>query len=79
MHRIIKAPERLKALATPDVNDNRMSFGCINLPDAFYEGQLRPAIDRWGLVVYILPETRPIEQTFASFYDVDAPIKMAQH
>jgi hypothetical protein len=79
MHRIIKVPERLKALATPDVNDNRMSFGCINLPDAFYEGQLRPAIDRWGLVVYILPETRPIEQTFASFYDVDAPIKMAQH
>jgi hypothetical protein len=87
MHRIIKVPERLKAMATPDVNDNRMSFGCINLPDAFYEGQLRPAVDRWGVVVYILPETRPIEQTFASFYDVDAPTnvagdastKMAQH
>lgn len=83
MHRIIKVPERLKAMATPDVEDNRMSFGCINLPDAFYEGQLRPAIDHHGLVVYVLPETRPIEQTFASFYDVDpatnAPLKMAQH
>jgi hypothetical protein len=83
MHRIIKVPERLKAMATPDVKDNRMSFGCINLPDAFYEGQLRPAIDRWGLIVYILPETRPIGQTFASFYDVDAgpdaPTKLAQH
>jgi len=83
MHRIIKVPERLKAMATPDVEDNRMSFGCINLPDAFYEGQLRPAIDHHGLVVYVLPETPPIEQTFASFYDVDpatnAPLKMAQH
>lgn len=79
MHRIIKVPERLKAIATPDVADNRMSFGCINLPDAFYEGQLRPAIDRHGLVVYILPETRPIERTFASFHDVDAPVKVAQH
>jgi hypothetical protein len=79
MHRIIKVPERLKAMATPDVSDNRMSFGCINLPDAFYEGQLRPAIDREGMVVYVLPETRPIEKTFTSFYDVDAPAKLAQH
>jgi hypothetical protein len=79
MHRIIKVPERLKAMATPDVADNRMSFGCINLPDAFYEQQLRPAYDRHGLVVYILPETRPIERTFASFYDADTPVKLAQH
>src|SRR5437764_9924004 len=54
MHRVIKVPERLKAMATPSVKDNRMSFGCINLPDAFYEGQLRPAVDRWGLIVYVL-------------------------
>jgi hypothetical protein len=82
MHRIIKVPERLKAMATPSVKDNRLSFGCINLPDAFYEGQLRPAIDRWGLIVYVLPETRPLEQTFASFHDTrsprSAPVKVAQ-
>jgi hypothetical protein len=79
MHRIIKVPERLKAMATPDVKDNRMSFGCINLPDAFYEGQLRPAVDRYGLIVYVLPETRPVEKTFASFFDADAAVKTAQH
>lgn len=79
MHRIIKVPERLKAIATPAAADKRMSFGCINLPDAFYERQLRPAIDRHGLVVYVLPETRPIERTFASFRDVVAPVKVAQH
>jgi hypothetical protein len=79
MHRIIKVPERLKAMATPDVSDNRMSFGCINLPDAFYEQHLRPAYDRYGLVVYILPETRSLEQTFASFRDTDAPVSLVQH
>lgn len=79
MHRIIKVPERLKAMATPDVADNRMSFGCINLPDAFYEQHLRPSYDKHGLVVYVLPETRSLEQTFSSFHDVDAPVNLAQH
>jgi hypothetical protein len=78
MHRIIKVPERLKAMATPTPEDNRMSFGCINLPDAFYEKSLRPAADR-GLVIYVIPETHPLSQTFASFYDVTAPLKLAQH
>ena len=79
MHRIIKVPERLKAIATPGPEDNRLSNGCINLPDEFYETALRPAVDRAGLVVYILPETRPLNQTFASFYDVDAPGNLAQN
>jgi hypothetical protein len=78
MHRVIKVPERLQAMATPTPEDNRMSFGCINLPDAFYEKSLRPAADG-GLVVYVLPETRSLKQTFASFYDVAAPLKLAQH
>ena len=83
MHRIIQKPERLQAMATPSVEDNRMSFGCINLPVDFYEGVLRPAVDRTGVVIYVLPETRPLQQTFASFYDVRAPgalaPKLAQH
>jgi hypothetical protein len=78
MHRIIKVPERLKAMATPTPEDNRMSFGCINLPDAFYEQSLRPAADR-GLVVYVIPEAHSLKQTFASYYDVAAPSKLAQH
>ena len=78
MHRIIKVPARLKAIATPDPSDNRLSNGCINLPDAFYEKALRPAVDRNGVIVYILPETRPITQSFAAYYDVDAPVRLAQ-
>lgn len=83
MHRIIQKPERLQAMATPTPEDNRMSFGCINLPVDFYEGALRPAVDRTGVVIYVLPETRPLQQTFASFYDVRAPgapaSRLAQH
>jgi hypothetical protein len=79
MHRIIKVPERLQAIATPTPEDNRMSFGCVNLPDSFYEGALRPAVDKTGAIIYVLPETRPLERTFASFYDVDTPTKLAQH
>ena len=78
MHRVLKVPERLAALASPTPNDNRMSFGCINLPDAFYEKALRPAA-RAGAVIYILPETRSLRETFTAYYDVDAPVKLAQH
>jgi hypothetical protein len=78
MHRVLKVPERLKSLASPTPDDNRMSFGCINLPDTFYEHHLRPAADR-GLVIYVLPETRPLKQTFASFYDVQAATRLAQY
>lgn len=79
MHRIIRVPERLQAIATPTPDDNRLSYGCINLPAEFYEQALRPTVDKTGLVIYILPETRGLAQTFASFYDVDAPTKLAQH
>ena len=79
MHRVIKAPARLQALQTPAPQDNRLSNGCVNVPDAFYEGALRPAADRDGVVFYVLPDTRPLAQTFASFYEVGAPTKVAQH
>lgn len=79
MHRVLKAPERLRALASPTNTDNRMSFGCINLPPQFYERVLRPTVDAGGAVIYILPETRPLRETFASFYDVTSAVKLAQH
>jgi len=78
MHRVLKVPERLKSLASPSPDDNRMSFGCINLPDAFYENALLPAVQFAGAVIYILPETRSLRQTFAAYYDVDAAVKLAK-
>ena len=79
MHRVIKAPERLQALSSPSNDDNRMSYGCINLPVDFYEGVLRPLVKGTGAVIYVLPETRPLRAVFASFYDVTAAVKVAQY
>ena len=80
MHRVLKVPERATSLASPTNEDNRMSFGCINLPPEFYENALRPAVYHGGgAVIYVLPETRSLAQTFPAFYDVEAPSRVAQH
>lgn len=74
MHRVrplVKAERRLERLASPTPDDNRISFGCINLPVAFYEQVLAPTVKRHGAIVYVLPETRSPQQQFGS-YDVDA-------
>jgi hypothetical protein len=72
MHRVrplVKAERRLQRLASRTPKDNRISFGCVNLPVAFYENSLRPAVLRTGAIVYVLPETRTPEEQFGS-YDV---------
>ncbi len=79
MHRVLKVPERLKALSSPTNDDNRMSYGCINLPVSFFENVLRPLVKGSGAVIYVLPEMRPLREVFASFYDVTAPVKVAQY
>lgn len=53
--------ERLRS-ETPD--DNRISFGCINVPPAFYQSVVAPAFRQTAGIVYILPETRPAAELF---------------
>lgn len=53
--------ERLRS-ETPD--DNRISYGCINVPPAFYETVVRPTFTGTAGIVYILPETRPASELF---------------
>jgi hypothetical protein len=79
MHRVLKVPARLKALASPTKDDNRMSYGCVNLPPWFYETAVRPAVQRTGAIIYVLPETRSLHEEFASYRDVSAPVDLAQH
>lgn len=67
MHRVRLAnpsDRRLQRLATPTVDDNRISYGCINVPVKFYNNVLGPAMNGRGGVVYVLPETRPWQQVF---------------
>ena len=62
--------ERLRS-ETPD--DNRISFGCINVPPAFYETVVRPAFTGTAGIVYILPETRPASELFGKPASPAAP------
>lgn len=70
MHRVrAKEPRerRLERLASATPDDNRISFGCINLPASFYETVVKPALGASRGVVYILPETRPLQAVFKTY------------
>lgn len=72
MHRLRKvsaAERRAERLATPSEADNRISFGCVNVPPDFYNTVLKPSVMKHGAIVYVLPETKPPQALFAS-YDV---------
>ncbi len=80
MHRVrptVKSERRLERLASPSPADNRISFGCINLPPTFFEGVLSPAVHKYGAVIYVLPETRPPGELFGS-HDVAPATQLAQ-
>jgi hypothetical protein len=77
LHRVItNKPEerRLERLATPTPLDNRISFGCINVPARFYETVISPAFTGTKGIVYVLPEIRPAREVFGS-YDVAAGLR----
>lgn len=74
LHRVITFrpwEHRLRRLATPTPLDNRISFGCINVPKRFYEQVVVPSLADGRAIVYVLPETRAAGEVFGS-YDVDA-------
>jgi hypothetical protein len=80
MHRIRKVAEverRYERLLSPTHEDNRISFGCINLPVDFYENALSPTVKTVGAIIYVLPETRTPKEVFAS-YDVPTVAQVAQ-
>ncbi|MDR6887641.1 MULTISPECIES: L,D-transpeptidase [Variovorax] len=59
-----KAERRLERLATPTAADNRISYGCINVPAAFYDTYVKPSFGTAKAVIYVLPETRPASTLF---------------
>lgn len=67
MHRVRLTQQherRAQRLASPSPADNRISYGCINLPATFFEQQLWPTLRGRGAIVYVLPEQKPLEQVF---------------
>ncbi len=68
MHRVrpIDPKERrLERLASNDPAERRISYGCINVPVAFFERVVEPALGQGRGVVYVLPETRAVHEVFA--------------
>lgn len=73
LHRVIKgkpSEQRAQRLDSTTSDDNRISYGCINVPVNFYEKIVSPAFTGTNGIVYILPETRSARQVFGS-YDVN--------
>ena len=73
MHRVVtNKPEerRLERLATPTPLDNRISYGCINVPVNFFNSILKPTFIGKTGIVYVLPEVKSKNEIFASYYDV---------
>jgi hypothetical protein len=67
MHRVrpVTASERrLVRLASPTPDDNRISYGCINVPPAFYDGFIQPLFEPRNGIVYVLPDTKPLAAVF---------------
>ncbi|MHB8111586.1 MAG: hypothetical protein ACYDHW_16305 [Syntrophorhabdaceae bacterium] len=74
LHRVITdepRERRLQRLASTTPHDNRISYGCINVPKKFYEQNIRPVFKDKSGVVYILPDTRPTGEVFETYYDID--------
>ncbi|MDO9337778.1 MAG: L,D-transpeptidase [Caulobacter sp.] len=60
----VPAERRQQRLASPTAQDNRISFGCINVPAAFYDKVVLGLFASTVGIVYILPETRFLETVF---------------
>jgi hypothetical protein len=56
--------KRRERMLSPQSDDNRITFGCINVPKAFYGKVLSPLFRKKGGYVYVLPDTKPLEEVF---------------
>ncbi len=77
MHRVRTTKpleRRAERLASPGVDDNRISYGCINVPVAFYDQHVKTAFHHGRTAIaYVMPETRTLQEQFAW---LDAPAQL---
>jgi hypothetical protein len=76
LHRVIvgnPADHRHERLASATPLDNRISYGCINVPASFFDRIVVPAFRGTVGIVYILPETKTFGDVFATGNDSRLP------
>lgn len=75
LHRVVKGKpdeRRAERLQSESSQDNRISFGCINVQANFFDSVVSPAFTGTNGIVYILPETGTVRDMFGA-YDVNIP------
>ncbi|HEU0311484.1 MAG TPA: hypothetical protein VFR36_09730 [Sphingomicrobium sp.] len=65
---------RLQRLESATPKDNRITFGCINVPPAFFSDVVGPLFAKAGGMVYILPESKFLIEVFPAFHMFAPPI-----
>lgn len=56
--------KRRERMLSPTADDNRITFGCINVPKLFYAQSVSPLFRKKGGYVYVLPDTKLVEEVF---------------
>lgn len=82
LHRVVTSnpgERRLERLASPNPTDRRISYGCINVPADFFDGVVKPSFTGTSCMVYILPETHHLNETFGSYYEVEQSLEAAHN
>ncbi len=67
MHPVVKgtpAERRAERLNSATAQDNRISYGCINVPVRFYQEIVSPTFTKTNGIVYILPEASSANKMF---------------
>jgi hypothetical protein len=70
LHRVIATvpkERRLQRLESGKPLERRVTYGCINVPVAFYDKVVVPAFRNTNGIVYVLPETRTVQAVFGSY------------
>lgn len=81
MHRVLTTnpkERRAQRLATSTPDDNRVSYGCINVPKAFYENIVSATVRGGNSVVYVLPESLPLHSVFGRLAAAESNLAAAQ-
>jgi len=63
--RITQHYRRHERLASVSLQDKRISYGCINVPTQFWHAVVLPAFRNRQGIVYVLPDSRPLDSVFA--------------
>ena len=67
MHPVItgnRKEKRLQRLRSPTPEDNRITFGCINIFPDFYKNIVKPIFKDTRGIAYVLPDTKTLTEVF---------------